>query len=100
MLYEVITDLIVDTLSTVLEIDKEMILDKSDNQSQYEILKRQVEKPEADKIITFKKENELSCIGCDPDTNRITSYNVCYTKLLRNGFTFECQAFLKIILRQ
>ena len=39
-----------------------------------------------------------ACIGC-PSSHRITSYNVCYTKLLRAGLDRLAQALLHEILQ-
>ena len=78
-------ELIASTLSEILEIDKETIYERVKKNSGYEILKRKVEKQVADKVITFIDENDLACIGCDPDTKRFYPQNDLAASVI--GFT-------------
>lgn len=78
-------DLIVDKLAEILEMDKETIKTRALKDSGYEILKRKVEKDVADKVIEFKAEEGLSCIGCDPDSKRYYPQNDLAASVI--GFT-------------
>lgn len=78
-------DLIIDTLSQILEMDKESVKKYAEKTSSYEIVKRKVEKPVADKIMKFKSENRISCIGCDPDSRRYYPQNYLASAVI--GFT-------------
>ncbi len=64
-------ELVVSGLSEILGMDAEKIREKANKNNQYEIIKRQVEKPETDKIRTFISENGLgSTIGISETTKR------------------------------
>ena len=78
-------DAIVDMLSKTLEIDKQKIIDALAKNSQYEILKKKVEKPVADSIREFIEKEEIACIGCDPDTKRFYPQNDLAASVI--GFT-------------
>lgn len=78
-------ELIVSTLSSLLEIDKETIESRLDKNSQYEILKRKVDKSLADKISEFTSKNKIACIGADPDTKRFYPQNDLAASVI--GFT-------------
>ena len=78
-------DLIVNTLSQILGVDKEFIIKRCEKSSGYEIIKRKVEKPVADKVTQFVAENEIACIGCDPDTRRFYPQNDLAATVI--GFT-------------
>lgn len=77
--------IIVNTLSEVLEVDKEKIEKMLQKNSQYEIVKRKVEKSTADIIRSFISENDIASIGCDPDTKRYYPQNDLAASVI--GFT-------------
>lgn len=78
-------DLIVNSLSEILEVDKDTISTKAQKDSKYEILKQKVEKPIVDKINTFMSDNNINCIFCDPDTKRYYPQNDLASSVI--GFT-------------
>lgn len=78
-------DAIVSTMSELLEIEKGDIENKLDKNSQYEILKRKVDKSVADKISEFSSKNKIACIGSDPDTKRFYPQNDLAASVI--GFT-------------
>lgn len=78
-------DLIVDKLSELLEIDKEDIEYRCTKNSQYEILKRKVEKTLTDQINEFVDKEHTTCIRCDPDTKRYYPQNELAAAVI--GFT-------------
>ena len=57
-------------LADILGMDKEEILAKTQKKNKYEIVKKKVEKPEADKITEFVKENKLSGVHMVEDSRR------------------------------
>lgn len=77
--------LIIDTLSEILGVDKETISAQSKKDTGYEIIKRKVEKDVADKVIEFKSSEGLSSIGCDPDSKRYYPQNDLASSVI--GFT-------------
>lgn len=77
--------LIIDTLSEILEVDKETVAKRANQDSGYEIIKRKVEKDVADKVIEFKSSEGLSSIGCDPDSKRYYPQNDLASAVI--GFT-------------
>ncbi len=78
-------ELIINTLAEYLDMDVETIRQRASKSSQYEILKRKVEKTVYDKIIKFIEENNISCIGCDPDSKRYYPQNDLAAAII--GFT-------------
>ncbi|MDK2802505.1 MAG: PASTA domain-containing protein [Oscillospiraceae bacterium] len=61
---------IVDGLSSILDIEKDIILDKSYKKNYYEIIKKKIEKPIVDEIRTFIKEEKIVGIHLVEDTKR------------------------------
>ena len=61
---------IIDFLAEKLEIDKSKITDAMNENTQYKVLKTQVEKPVADEITAFMDENSLNSIQIEEDTKR------------------------------
>lgn len=57
-------------LAEQLEIDIKKVEDAMQRNSQYEVLKTQVEKPAADNIIAFMDENDINSIRIEEDTKR------------------------------
>lgn len=57
-------------LADILEMDKEEILAKTQKKNKYEIVKKKVEKPEADKITEFVQKNKLSGVHMVEDSRR------------------------------
>ncbi len=69
------------TLSAILEIDEESILEKIDMNTSYVLIKRKVEKEQADAI----READLSGVYLDADTKRYYPYNNIASHII--GFT-------------
>ncbi len=61
---------IVDGLSSILDIEKNIILDKSYKKNYYEIIKKKIEKPTVDEIRSFIKEKKIVGIHLVEDTKR------------------------------
>jgi stage V sporulation protein D (sporulation-specific penicillin-binding protein) len=61
---------IVSFLAEKLEIKEEKVLSAMEENTQYKILKTQVEKPVADEIIAFMDDNGLNSIQIEEDTKR------------------------------
>ncbi len=78
-------DLIINSLSEILGMEKDKISSYAEKSSQYEIIERKIEKPIADKIIKLISDNNLSCLGCDPDTKRYYPQNDIAASVI--GFT-------------
>ncbi len=57
-------------LAEQLEIDTKKIEEAMNKDSQYQVLKTQVEKPAADNIIAFMNENSINSIQIEEDTKR------------------------------
>ena len=57
-------------LSDILQIKYEDVLKKLTNKSSYEIIKRKIEKEEADKVRAFIEEKKISGINLDEDSKR------------------------------
>lgn len=63
-------ELIAKGLSEILEMDYQEVLDKTKKNTKYEIVKRKVEKPEADEITAYMEEHKLSGVHMVEDTKR------------------------------
>lgn len=61
---------IISFLAEKLEIKEETVRSAMEENTQYKILKTQVEKPVADEIIAFMDENSLKSIQIEEDTKR------------------------------
>ncbi len=61
---------IISFLAEKLEIKEETVRSAMEENTQYKILKTQVEKPVADEIIAFMDENSLNSIQIEEDTKR------------------------------
>ncbi|MEG1996059.1 MAG: penicillin-binding transpeptidase domain-containing protein [Oscillospiraceae bacterium] len=61
---------IADKLSELLDVDKEMILEKSKKDSKYEVIKKKVEEEVADEIRIFKKDNGYNGVNLYESTKR------------------------------
>lgn len=72
-------------LAQILELDYENIKTKLIKNTSYEVLKRRVEKIEADKVREFVGENEISGISILPDTKRYYPQGNLASNLI--GFT-------------
>ena len=78
-------DKIAAELSTILGVDKEEVLKKSKKKNRYEVIKKKVEKPEVDKILTFTKDNDITCIHTVEDSKRYYPYGNFASTVI--GFT-------------
>ena len=67
-------ELIADGLSDILGVDRETVLEKTKKKNYYEIIKRKVEKEEADRVREFKVEHKLKAIELVEDTKRYYPY--------------------------
>ena len=74
-------ELCADTLSAILEMDKSDILDKIDQNTSYVLIKRKVEKEQADAI----RDAKLTGVYLDADTKRYYPYNNIASHII--GFT-------------
>lgn len=61
---------VIEYLTEQLEIDVKKIEEAMNKDSQYQVLKTQVEKPAADNIIAFMDENNINSIQIEEDTKR------------------------------
>ena len=77
--------LIAENLSTILDVEKDNIIAKSQMKNYYEIIKKKVEKPEVDKIRQFVSDNKISCIHLIEDSKRYYPYNDFASAVI--GFT-------------
>ena len=79
-------EIIAEFLSTLLEVDKQKILDQGKLKgSYYEIIKKKVTKEDADKITAFTLENKISCVHLIESTRRYYPYGDLASTVL--GFT-------------
>lgn len=77
--------LIADGLSEILGVDRDKIIEKSRKNTYYEIIKRRVERPTADKVLEFASENNITCINLEEDNKRYYPYGSLASTVL--GFT-------------
>ncbi|SCJ89742.1 Penicillin-binding protein 2 [Anaerotruncus sp. 2789STDY5834896] len=63
-------ELIAENLASILELDKDAILEKTKKKNYYEIIKRRVEKEPVDKVLAFSSEKEIAAIHVEEDTKR------------------------------
>lgn len=77
--------LIAEKLAKILNVDKDMILEKSKKKNYYEIIKRKIEKPTADEITKFAKENKINAVRLEEDNKRYYPYENFASSIL--GFT-------------
>lgn len=69
------TEAVAQVLEEVLELDRESVLEKAAKDSAYQVLRRGVEKDDADVIRAFAKENKLSgCLYFNDDSTRYYPY--------------------------
>ena len=78
-------NLIAENLSEILEVDKEKVVTQSKKSNYYEIIKKKVEEPEADKVREFAKTYDISCIHLIEDTKRYYPYHDFASSVI--GFT-------------
>lgn len=74
-----------DGLAKLLDMNQSDMYQKISKRSAYEILKRKIEKPEADLVRTYLTENKISCVGLVEDSKRYYPYGNFASQLL--GFT-------------
>lgn len=77
--------LLAKTLSQILEVDEQKILEKSKKKNYYELVKRRVESEEADAIRAFVVDNKVSGIVLNEDYKRYYPYGDFAAGIL--GFT-------------
>ncbi|MBQ3077437.1 MAG: PASTA domain-containing protein [Clostridia bacterium] len=77
--------LVATELSRILGVEYETVLKKSRNENYYEIIKRQVEKEQADLVRAFVKEHQLSSVALAEDSKRYYPYGAFASHVL--GFT-------------
>ena len=78
-------EIIATGLSEILEVDKDKIIEKSKRRTYYEIIKKRVDRPLADKVLEFATENNISCINLEEDNKRYYPYGSLASTVL--GFT-------------
>ncbi len=61
---------IADGLANMLDVDKDFIIERSKQKTYYEIIKKKIEKPLADKVIAFVKDNKLRGVRLEEDNKR------------------------------
>ena len=66
--------LIAEGLSEILQLDYETVLEKVQKKASWTMLKRGVEKDEADKVRAFVKEHKLDSVFLSPDSTRYYPY--------------------------
>ena len=76
---------IADGLSKILEVDKDFIIEKTNRKNFYEIIKRKIEKPEADEIIKYLRDNKLKGVRLEEDDKRYYPYEDFAANVI--GFT-------------
>lgn len=76
---------VINFLAEQLEIEVQKIEDEMNKDSQYQILKTQVEKPVADNIVAFMDENDINSILIEEDTKRYYPQNELAASVI--GFT-------------
>ncbi len=72
-------------LSSILEVDKEEILRKTQKKNYYEVIKKKVEKPKADEVRKYIAENNVTGIHLVEDTKRYYPYSNFASSVI--GFT-------------
>ncbi|MBC8570111.1 penicillin-binding transpeptidase domain-containing protein [Zongyangia hominis] len=80
-------ELIATGLSELLEVDKEKILEKCEKKNYYEVIKKRIEKPLADKVTQFATDNKISAINIEEDNKRYYPYGNFAANIL--GFVGE-----------
>ncbi len=78
-------NLIADQLSKILSIDRKTIYDKACKKNYYEIIKRKIEKPEADIVRKFISDNHIGCVALAEDSKRYYPFGNFAASIL--GFT-------------
>ncbi|MEG0457400.1 MAG: hypothetical protein RR549_04655, partial [Oscillospiraceae bacterium] len=63
-------ELIAQNLSDILGVDKQKVIDKSNNKTQYAEIKKKVEKVEAEKVRSFIVDNKIKGVYLTEDTKR------------------------------
>lgn len=77
--------LIAKGLSEILDVTEDFVLEKSKRNTYYEIIKKKIERPLADEITAFVKENNITCVGLEEDYKRYYPYGTLASTVL--GFT-------------
>ena len=72
-------------LAKILDLEEEFIREKTKKETYYEIVKRKIEKPVADEIIVFLKDNKLKGVRLEEDNKRHYPYNDLAASVI--GFT-------------
>jgi len=68
-------ELLGDAVSEILGVDRQTIVEKAKNKTNYYyIIKRKVEKEDADKVIAFASEHDIAGVSLEPDSKRYYPY--------------------------
>jgi stage V sporulation protein D (sporulation-specific penicillin-binding protein) len=78
-------NLVADQLSQILNVDRKMIYDKACKKDYYEVIKRKIEKPEADIVTKFIADKNIDCVYLAEDSKRYYSFGNFAASIL--GFT-------------
>ncbi len=78
--------LIADNLSEILQVDRQLIIDRGSNKrSYYQIIKQKIDKPTADLVLAFISQHKLKGVNLEEDTKRYYPYGNFAAQLI--GFT-------------
>ena len=77
--------LIAKGLSEILDVSEEFVLEKSQRNTYYEIIKKKIERPLADEVTQFVTDNKITCVGLEEDYKRYYPYGTLASTVL--GFT-------------
>ena len=78
-------ELVIKGLSRILDVDEDLIREKSHRNTYYEIIKKKIERPLADEVTEFLRENSIGCVGLEEDYKRYYPYGTLASTVL--GFT-------------
>lgn len=82
---EISVEKVAQGLADIMELEYDSVYQKLSQQASYVILKRKIEKEEADKVRAFISENKVSGINLDADTKRFYPYGSFASHVI--GFT-------------
>ncbi len=77
--------LIANGLAEILDVSPEFVIEKSQRNTYYEIIKRKIERPLADEITQFTQDNDITAVGLEEDYKRYYPYGNLASTVL--GFT-------------
>lgn len=78
-------NLVADGLSAILEVDRDLIIEKSHRKTYYEIVKSKVDRSVMEEVLKFTQDNKISCVFWEQDNKRYYPYGSLASTVL--GFT-------------